>query len=634
MENEVNIRLNSYFSSNGLIFQSKLNEYYKMAVPKFEEIKRIYDAIDSNPQFATLDNKLCYIACCLYILSKSDEKYKTMFLHKVMTNLDIKIDPINDSYLFLIYNCIDFDENFLHSQPKRLVYLSKYLQKFADYQKERNIALLYKYYNAILNYRLGRKEDALQECNGIMSQTDEKSSDKFINFINLKTQLFMTKISIDNFNDGISTLQDNFNTLKNIYDRTINENPFLALKIGISLFDNLYNRNSFVECLQILDDLLNILKNYEKNGVPPIKMSRFFLSVFCRYGIIGLILADIKYVTFAIEGMTAQLLLLKDKINSPKVIHIFKAYSFSMTLLKLNSGIYVNEPGKIGDSFKTEIDKANKENNNKNENFCINNEIINQSIINYNALNKNINIAINEQSYKLVDYYLSRIVKPEKNYISNDIVFNFVIGIHDRIRYLIEQYLTEKDKKNESGYKNQIITNCENFWNFMNENAERIPLLSTNFIKSIIIKLFSSCFHIYYINKDFNKMTQIFNYFENLSNKISINENTPSYDLVLKVKGDFYFHQNDYNNSISFYNHSAQLMNDKNPKKAIVYFNLGVLYYFMNDKIRSIENMQKAAEFFKLSEKEKYSFEFHKRNNNLTKKYNIAHALINKIQSN
>ena len=75
-------------------------------------------------------------------------------------------------------------------------------------------------------------------------------------------------------------------------------------------------------------------------------------------------------------------------------------------------------------------------------------------------------------------------------------------------------------------------------------------------------------------------------------------------------------------------------MKDKNPKKAIIYFNLGVLYYYINDKMRSIENFKNAATFFKISEDEKYSFEFHKRNNMLAKKINLTNALINKIQAN
>ena len=168
----------------------------------------------------------------------------------------------------------------------------------------------------------------------------------------------------------------------------------------------------------------------------------------------------------------------------------------------------------------------------------------------------------------------------------------------------------------------------------MNKYVEVLPLLRTNIFKTIIIKLFSSCSHIYFINKEFNKINQIMNYFDKLSNELNINENTPSYELALKVKGDLYFSQNDYNNSISYYKQSAKIMHDVNPKKAIVYFNLGVLYYYINDKLGAVENFQKAIAYFKRSEEEKYSFEVHKRNNVLTKKINLTNALIKRIQEN
>ena len=113
MDQDIIIRLNSYFGQNGLIFHSKLNEYYKMALPKFDEIKRIYEILDSNPQYSTLENRLCYISSCIYFLSRTDESYKNIFYYKVIGHLHIKQDPINDSFLFLIYNCIDFEENFL-----------------------------------------------------------------------------------------------------------------------------------------------------------------------------------------------------------------------------------------------------------------------------------------------------------------------------------------------------------------------------------------------------------------------------------------------------------------------------------------------------------------------------------------
>ena len=639
MENDLKNTLNTYFGEYGLIFYSKLNEYYKVPLPNNESIKNIFDSLNINQENENYPNKLNYIACCLYLLSRKDESYKGVFCKNIISTLNIKTNPVNDIYLALIYNCIDFDENFLHSEPKNLYYLSKYLQKFSEYNKEESISLLYKYYNSILLYRTGKIEDALNECNGIIGKININNSDKIINFIKLKTQIFLAKIYEENLElGGVPKLQENSSLLKDIYDRTINENPFLALKIGFLIFHNSYNRNQYEECVQILEQMLNILKQYENQGVPQKKMSRFYLSIYCRFGIIGLILTNKNYISMAIEGMKAQLLLLQEGLKIKKIRQIFKAYTFSLNILKMNVGLYVEQPGKIGENFTSEfLKQSNNINNNssiKDDNFCINKEIKEQSIINYNAMNNNMNIEINEMAIKLVDEYLSRINNPKNNFVSNDTLFTFVIGLYDKVRFNIEQFLKEKNQNNENKYKSQIVSLSETFWSFLNKYVEVLPLLRTNIFKTIIIKLFSSCSHIYFINKEFNKINQIMNYFDKLSNELNINENTPSYELALKVKGDLYFSQNDYNNSISYYKQSAKIMHDVNPKKAIVYFNLGVLYYYINDKLGSVENFQKAVAFFKRSEEEKYSFEVHKRNNVLTKKINLTNALIKRIQEN
>ena len=639
MENDLKNTLNTYFGEYGLIFYSKLNEYYKVPLPNNESIKNIFDSLNINQENENYPNKLNYIACCLYLLSRKDESYKGVFCKNIISTLNIKTNPVNDIYLALIYNCIDFDENFLHSEPKNLYYLSKYLQKFSEYNKEESISLLYKYYNSILLYRTGKIEDALNECNGIIGKININNSDKIINFIKLKAQIFLAKIYEENLElGGVPKLQENSSLLKDIYDRTINENPFLALKIGFLIFHNSYNRNQYEECVQILEQMLNILKQYENQGVPQKKMSRFYLSIYCRFGIIGLILTNKNYISMAIEGMKAQLLLLQEGLKIKKIRQIFKAYTFSLNILKMNVGLYVEQPGKIGENFTSEfLKQSNNINNNssiKDDNFCINKEIKEQSIINYNAMNNNMNIEINEMAIKLVDEYLSRINNPKNNFVSNDTLFTFVIGLYDKVRFNIEQFLKEKNQNNENKYKSQIVSLSETFWSFLNKYVEVLPLLRTNIFKTIIIKLFSSCSHIYFINKEFNKINQIMNYFDKLSNELNINESTPSYELVLKVKGDLYFSQNDYNNSISCYKQSAKLMHDVNPKKAIVYFNLGVLYYYINDKLGSVENFQKAVAFFKRSEEEKYSFEVHKRNNVLSKKINLTNALIKRIQEN
>ena len=635
MENNIIGQINLHFGQEGQIIICKSNEYYKKKQLKLEEILIIKDNLDTNPKFQNLENRLCYLSCCIYLLARYDEKYITEFCKQIIKNLSLIQNPINDTYLFLIYNCIDFEENFLHSDKARLQFLLKYLEKFFSYKKTIENFLLFKYYHALLLFRLGNIEDALAISYGIITAIDDSKENKtqFIEFIKLKNDLL--QIKLNDTNNDQSKLKENYALLRSVFEKVVKENPFLALKLGLMIYENLYNQNLYQDCIQILYQMNQIINNYEKQGVNPKRLLRFSLSVFCRYGFIGLLLSKKQYVDFAINEMTKSLKLLRNDLSNKKFLLIFIGYTFSLTLLKLNCNKYVEEIKEISNRFMKEF-VLNKfiEGKYCSDNFLITKNIINHCIINLNSINKNIDISMNEQAQKLIDYYLQNIAVPTKNYISHNITFSFIVGLHDRIRYFSENYLTDNNTNNQEKYKNQILFNAKHFWNYIDLFAEREPLLKTDFFKSIIIKIFSCCAHIYYYNKDDNNISNIINYFENLSNKLYINENTPSYELVWKVKGDYYFKKNDYNTAISFYNSSANKMNDSNPKKPVLYFNLGVLYYYIGNKNSSIENLQKAAVYFKKVEEEKSTFDFHKRNDNLTKKYNLTQYYIKEIQNN
>ena len=200
MESEIRNTLLKYFGTYGLIMFNEVNEYYKVPLPQKEVIKNIYESLEYNPQYENFPNKINYIACCLYLLTRKDETYKNLFMNKVISSLKLKKDPTDDIHLAQVYNCIDFDENFLHSCHMKLLYLSKYLRKFSEYKKEEYIALLFNYYSAILNYRLGKLEEASNECLGIIENINITNSDKIINFIKLKAQIFLSKIYEENTN--------------------------------------------------------------------------------------------------------------------------------------------------------------------------------------------------------------------------------------------------------------------------------------------------------------------------------------------------------------------------------------------------------------------------------------------------
>ena len=636
MENNIQNQIMFHFSGDGLIFFCKSNQYYKNVSLKYEEIMTIYNTLNSNSQFQNLENKICYQACCLYLLTKYDEKHKNEFCQKIISTLSIKQNPINDTYLFLIFNCIDFDENFIHSDKKRLNFLLKYLERFSSLKKTKENYLLYKYYRGILYFRIGNIEEALNESFGIIGKLSEEQDKmtKFMEFIKLKNELFQIRIN-EAYNDQ-NHLKENYILLKEVYEKVKNENPFLALKLGFDLYNNLYIQGLYNDCISILQQMHQIIKNYERKGIPPKKLLRFSLSIFCRYGFLGILLSNKQLVDISINEISNGLRLLKDDKNNKKIMSIFKAYHFALMLIKLNCGIYIDQVRELANIFMKEfiLDKFNNEGRYLGDNYCINNQNVNQCIINLNSINNNLDLSMNDKAQKIVDYYITNLSSPTKNLISHDAIFSFVIGIHDRIRAISEKYLDDNNQYNQEKYKYQMLTNSNYFWNFVNGNVDSEPLLKTDFFKSIIIKIFSCCAHIYYYNNDFQKILNSINSFENLSKKLNINENTPSYELVYKVKGDYYFKNNDYKSSIDCYNKSVNKMNDKNPKKPLVFFNLGVLYYYSGDKNSAIENMKKSCDYFRKVDDEKSSFEFHKRNKILTKKYNLAQYIIKEIQNN
>ena len=95
------------------------------------------------------------MACCLYDLSKNNKEKQEEFISQIIENLDINNDLINDENLILIYNIIEFDEQYLKSEKNKLDYLFNYLERFSTLAKSCTNFLLYKYYRGCLALNLG-----------------------------------------------------------------------------------------------------------------------------------------------------------------------------------------------------------------------------------------------------------------------------------------------------------------------------------------------------------------------------------------------------------------------------------------------------------------------------------------------
>ena len=122
--------------------------------------------------------------------------------------------------------------------------------------------------------------------------------------------------------------------------------------------------------------------------------------------------------------------------------------------------------------------------------------------------------------------------------------------------------------------------------------------------------------------------------FDNISKELNIKENTTSYELINKYKGDYWFKLGDYDASISYYEKAVKNFKDIDPKKGIVYFNLGCSYYFNNKKKNAIDNYNKCINAFRVFDYEKKTFNVLVRQDIISKKVNLAKYLLRNMGVN
>ena len=74
-------------------------------------------------------------------------------------------------------------------------------------------------------------------------------------------------------------------------------------------------------------------------------------------------------------------------------------------------------------------------------------------------------------------------------------------------------------------------------------------------------------------------------------------------------------------------------MNDNDPKKPVVYFNIGCSFYCQNDKSNAIQYLNQCINAFRVFEYEKKTFSVLVRQDVIAKKVNLAKFLLRNIGS-
>ena len=628
-------KIKSHFGDESLLMYSKSCDYYQINPLNREDIEKYYEYLMSNQEIKD-ENNLNEISCCLYYLSQNNKNYQEEFISYIIERLDIGNDPINDKNLVLIYNIIEFDEQYLKSDREKLEYLLSYLERFSIFPKSRTNFLLYKYYRGCLKFNLGDYDSAnLEYLEFIAGYTDEiimeNKENKYTTFIKLKNDLLNIRISKVTQGDDIHQTRL---FLKNLYDKTKNENQVLSMKIGFELYDIYLKNNKYKECVDILYDMRAILKNRLLTGTKLNSSIDFYLAIVSRIGFIGTLINDKASIEDCIKKISKSLLIFNNYNNSNKEKGIiFKnAYLFLLTTLKINNKEEVTNSKEAAVNFKSYfLPDLNKFQKNKFNNFIINESNFYDIVVNLNIINK--------MDHEMKNFWKKEVYIPMINTINqnksleHNSVITFILSVHNLINQYSESYCTEQNIDKDK-YKNNIIVLTEKTLKFVKTFCSEEIIFQTEFIKGALINIISSYAHAFLYNKDYNKIKILINTINDLNKILKFNEQTPNYELLCKLKGDFWLFSSykDIKASLSLYEKAINLLPNNHPKKPIILFNMGYCHYLDKNKKKAIEYLNKCINEFNIVENNRSCFEFYNRANVINKKINVAKKMINLLK--
>jgi tetratricopeptide (TPR) repeat protein len=418
--------------------------------------------------------------------------------------------------------------------------------------------------------------------------------------------------------------------MKELFDKVKAENKKLSVKLGFCLYTILCRQNKFNECIPLLMEMKKIVKNETLSGIKMKISIDYYLAIASRIGYIGVLIGNKKPIEYAIKKILKILNIIEKDKNDRKLVSIYNAYSFVISILNINLDKYDNRIKEKASIFRG-VFIPNNMDYEKTGYFIINESNKEDILINLNAIN-NMDYSISEMTNRIIGNYINQANK-RTVLISNQFL-TFIVGMQDLISRLSESYCTDENKNKRNDYITKINNYTIVVFNYVSANKDNEPLLDTDFIKSILINIQSTLVHSLIFNNSVNSAKQYIKFFDDLSKNINIKENTTSYELINKIKGDYWFKSGDYRAAISYYEAAINKFKDEDPKKPIVFFNLGCSYFFNNDKRKSIENLNKSINAFRVFEHEQKTFNILVRRDLISNKVNLAKYLLRNMGFN
>ena len=618
------------FSEVVSIFQSKACNYSGIYEISEEDIMMYYKLLKSNN--FTLPSKVCknnHIACCLFYLTKENEQYKEEFLNKFLRNISFNNLPVNEANLVSIFNIIEFDKDYLNSPKDHIQFLYQLLKGFSNFPTTFQNFLLYKYFRGYLKFRMGEYQDANKEYLEIITEFENDNQNYVIKYIKLKNSLLKVNLHRISKKTSRAEYHEYWQFLKELFDEVKKTNKILALKLGFDLYSSYFEGQNYNDCIPLLVEMKQLLKKELLKGTTLKNGIDYYLSIASRLGYIGLLLDNQKAMNSAIKKIKKTLDIIKNDKNNEKLKQVVKVYSLVLAILE------------IGLTKRTKYDllylASDFQNNfipkldsNMHSNYIITEQNKENIIVDLKIINN-----MNEELTKSAKNILTKnVTEIQKNNYSNTLFYTFIMAVHDKINRYANSFITDTNEKMRKFYKSKIKDYHDGAMNIINmilENDSNESIIYTKYIKNIIINIISAYAHILIYEKNMNQLKATIIEIDKLKNKIKFEENLPSYALINKIKGDYWFLNKDYKSANNYYERALNLFEEGNPKIAPVLFNNGCVYFFIGNKPKAIEYLNRCINEYNNLIMQKNLYGFTPDKNSINEKINKAKNLLNQL---
>jgi hypothetical protein len=602
--------MTNHFSELGNLIYSKACDYSELYPITKDDIMMYYKLLtedDSNiPENISKKN---HISCCLYYLTKYNKSYKDVFIDKFLKNMSVKgVEQTNEN-LTLIFNIIEFDKIYLNSSKDHILFLYQLLRAYGNFPTNFENFIIYKYFRGFLKFRIGEYENTNKEYLEAVSELTEcKNQNFYIKYLSLRNSLLKVKLYHFSKKTSKAAYTEYYQFLKDLFDQVKFVNKTLAIRLGLDLFSAYFEGKSYSETIPLLIEMKKLLKKELLKGSTIKDGIDYYLAISSRLGYMGILLDNKNAINSAIKKIKKTLEIIKNDKNE-KLKQMFLTYSFVLSMLEIGLNKKTNFDLKtLAFDFQRSFipDLGSK----SHLNYIINEENKDGIILDFKIIN-----SMNSEIANCAKSILNKCVSELQNKTYQISTFlNFILAVHDKIYCNAESYISDPNEKMRNYYKMKLVDYAKGAYNFIYKLLDEEPLLYTEFVKTLIIDIFSANAHIYIYDKNYEELRILINTMDDLKKKLKIEESTPAFALVNKVKGDFWFHKMDYKAAILYYEKCLNLLEKNNIKIPPILFNIGCSFFFLGDKNKAKQYLNRCISEYNniFMEKNDFGYTFHK----------------------